>query len=172
MKMSDVTALGRLPDPRYPTNRAIAVLALVVAIAAAIWRILSGVAPLESALWGIGAGFALFLTWALGRELDPALLEAAGHRLVEHQDALRLRARREGAGWSQWITEPDEESPAFVSRMALSDLSESEQAEAIEEAAADLHAEGAGNRSGRGAPDLDGDAGGLPREQSPPSVRR
>ena len=71
MKMSDFTSLGRLIDPRYPTNLAIAVLALIVAIAGMILRLLSGAALLESALWGIGAGFALFLTWALGRELDP-----------------------------------------------------------------------------------------------------
>jgi hypothetical protein len=72
MKLTDVTALGRTPiDPSYPTNRAIAALALVVTVAGAIWQLISGAAPLESALWGIGAGFLPFLTWALGRELDP-----------------------------------------------------------------------------------------------------
>jgi hypothetical protein len=71
MKMSDVTALGRLPDPSYPTNRTISILALVVAIAGMIVRLLSGAVLFKSALWGIGAGFALFLTWALGREIDP-----------------------------------------------------------------------------------------------------
>ncbi len=72
MKLSDVTALGRTPiDPSYPTNIAIAVLALGVTIAGTIIRLISGGALLESALWGIGAGFTLFLTWALGRELDP-----------------------------------------------------------------------------------------------------
>jgi hypothetical protein len=72
MKLTDITALGRTPiDPRYPTNLAIGALTLVVAIAGAILRLVSGAAPLESALWGIGAGLALFLTWALGRELDP-----------------------------------------------------------------------------------------------------
>ncbi len=72
MRMTDITALGRVPiDPSYPTNRAIAVLVLVVAIAGAILRLLSGAALLESALWGMEAGFVLFLTWALGRELDP-----------------------------------------------------------------------------------------------------
>jgi hypothetical protein len=71
MRVSDVTALARPIDPSYPTNRAIVVLALVVAIAGAILRLLSGAALLESALWGSGAGLVLFLTWALGRELDP-----------------------------------------------------------------------------------------------------
>lgn len=71
MKMSDITTLGRPVDLSYPTNRAIAILALVVAVAGGIFRLLSGAELLESALWGIGAGFVLFLTWALGRDLDP-----------------------------------------------------------------------------------------------------
>ena len=72
MKLNDVTALGRTPvDPSYPTNLAIAALALVVATGGAIGQLLSGAAPLESVLWGISAGFLPFLTWALGRELDP-----------------------------------------------------------------------------------------------------
>ena len=72
MKLSDLTSLGRIPiDPRYPTNIAIAALALVVTIAGTLWRLLSGLALLESALWGIGVGLVVFLTWALGRELDP-----------------------------------------------------------------------------------------------------
>ena len=71
MKLSDITALGRPIDPRYPTNLAIALLAPVVAIGGTIWRLISGLPLLESALWGFGAGLTLFLTWALGRELDP-----------------------------------------------------------------------------------------------------
>jgi hypothetical protein len=72
MKLSDITALGRIPiDPSYPTNRAVAVLTTVVVISGAILRLLRGTAPLESLLWGIGVGLAVFLTWALGRELDP-----------------------------------------------------------------------------------------------------
>lgn len=72
MKLADLTALGRTPiDPSYPTNWAIAALALVVAIAGTIVHLLTGAALLESVLWGIGAGFVPFLTWALGRELDP-----------------------------------------------------------------------------------------------------
>ena len=72
MKISDITTLGRTPiDPSYPTNRAIAALALVPTVTGAISRLLSCAALLESVLWGIGAGFVPFLTWALGRELDP-----------------------------------------------------------------------------------------------------
>ena len=42
MKLTDLTALGRTPiDPSYPTNWAIATLALVVAIAGTIVRLLT-----------------------------------------------------------------------------------------------------------------------------------
>jgi hypothetical protein len=71
MRMSDVTALGRLPDPRCPTNRAIMALSLAVVVAGAIFQSLRGAALLEGVNWGIGAGLAVFLAWALGRELDP-----------------------------------------------------------------------------------------------------
>ena len=72
MKLNDITALGRTPvDPSYPTNLVIAALALIVAIGGAIGHLLSGAALLESILWGISAGLLPFLTWALGRELDP-----------------------------------------------------------------------------------------------------
>ncbi len=72
MKLTDITALGRTPiDPRYPTNLAIAALTAIVAIAGAVFYLFSGAAFLESALWGIEIGLVLFLTWALGRELDP-----------------------------------------------------------------------------------------------------
>lgn len=72
MKLTDITALGRTPiDPRYPTNLAIAALTAIVAIAGAVLHLFSGAAFLESALWGIEIGLVPFLTWALGRELDP-----------------------------------------------------------------------------------------------------
>ncbi|NIV31273.1 MAG: hypothetical protein GWN58_17785, partial [Anaerolineae bacterium] len=72
MKLSDLTALGRVPiDPSYPTNLAIAALSLIVALAGAIGLLASGTALLESVLGGTSAGLLPFLTWALGRELDP-----------------------------------------------------------------------------------------------------
>jgi hypothetical protein len=71
MRISDITALGRPFDPRYPTNLAVAILALAIAIAGTIGHLISGVTLLESTRWGIEAGFVLSFTWALGRELDP-----------------------------------------------------------------------------------------------------
>ena len=59
MKMSDVTSLGRLPDPRYPTNRTIMALSLAVGAAGAIFQWLGGTALLDGVNWAIGAGFAV-----------------------------------------------------------------------------------------------------------------
>jgi hypothetical protein len=72
MRLSDITVLGRSLDPRYPPNLAIGALSLVVGAAGVAANLLSGGALREGVLWGIGAGFGVFLTWALARELDPA----------------------------------------------------------------------------------------------------
>jgi hypothetical protein len=86
VRMSDVTTLGRLPDPRYATNRAIMALALAFAVAGAIFQSLRGADLSASISWGIGVGFVFFLAWALGRELDPdhdlSAFVAAGLALV------------------------------------------------------------------------------------------
>jgi len=71
MRPSDITAVGRSLDPRYPTNLAIGLLSLAFGAVRVATSLLSGANILESALWGIGAAFAVFLSWALGRELDP-----------------------------------------------------------------------------------------------------
>lgn len=71
LKMTDVTALGRPIDPRYPTNRAIVLLSLTVVPAGAITWIIRGASFLDSIAWGVGAGLSVFLAWALARELDP-----------------------------------------------------------------------------------------------------
>jgi len=72
VRLRDITVLGRSLAPRYPTNLAIGALSLVVGAAGTVANLLSDVELLESVLWGIGAGLSVFLTWALGRELDSA----------------------------------------------------------------------------------------------------
>jgi hypothetical protein len=71
MRMSDLTAVGRVLHSRYATHRALAALTLLVGVAGGAFHLFSGVALLESALWGVGAGFTVYFAWALGRELDP-----------------------------------------------------------------------------------------------------
>ncbi len=71
MKMSDMTSIGRALDPEYPTNRAIAILTILVMLAGTLVQLLSGEAWGQSILWGVQAGITVFLAWALCRELDP-----------------------------------------------------------------------------------------------------
>jgi len=71
MQITDITAIARPIDPAYPTNRAVSVFALAVALGGTIFQLLAGSGWRQSALWGIGAGFVGFLAWALSREIDP-----------------------------------------------------------------------------------------------------
>jgi hypothetical protein len=86
MRWTDLTAIGRPVDARYPTNLAIVILTMLVTAGAAAWKWLAGAPLVDSAMWGIGAGLATFLTWVLGRELDPdhdlSAFVAAGLALV------------------------------------------------------------------------------------------
>lgn len=71
MKASGLTTIGRPVDLDYPTNRAIAIASLLVMFGAALLQRFSGVTWVQSAFWGAQAGLAVFLAWALCRELDP-----------------------------------------------------------------------------------------------------
>lgn len=86
MQINNITAIARPIDPDYSTNRAIAVVAMVVTVGGAIFQLLTSGELIQSALWGIAAGFAVFLAWALGRELDPdhdlSAFVAAGWALI------------------------------------------------------------------------------------------
>ena len=80
------SSIGRPVDRRYPTNRAIASLTLVVAILGFAIRRLTGTHPLESFLGGITLAIGFFLAWAIARELDPdhdsSAFVAAGLSLI------------------------------------------------------------------------------------------
>jgi len=71
MRISDVSATVRLIDPSYPTNRAIAALTMAVIAGGIVLQLIAGEELIQGASWGISAGLAVFLAWALGRELDP-----------------------------------------------------------------------------------------------------
>ncbi len=66
-----ISTLGRPVDPRFPTNKAIAVFAAIAFIGGAIWGWFEFGALGPAASWGAQLGLAVFLSWALGRELDP-----------------------------------------------------------------------------------------------------
>ena len=86
MSISRITAIGRPIDPNYPTNRAIALLALAVIVGGSVLQLIAGVQLVQSISWGIEAGLAVFLAWALARELDPdhdlSAFVAAGLALI------------------------------------------------------------------------------------------
>jgi MFS family permease len=71
MPLSNITAIARPIDPNYPTNRAIALITLAVIVGGAIFQLIVGGQLVQSISWGIAAGLAVFLAWALARELDP-----------------------------------------------------------------------------------------------------
>jgi hypothetical protein len=65
------SALARPVEPKYPTNLAVIILLPVIAIGLFAWLAFHGTpmaAAGQTALLGM---FAAFLTWALGREMDP-----------------------------------------------------------------------------------------------------
>jgi amino acid adenylation domain-containing protein/non-ribosomal peptide synthase protein (TIGR01720 family) len=68
--------------------------------------------------------------------LDRLLLESAIQQVSRHHDALRLRYVREGESWLQSFSSTDEPTP--LDWVDLGDLSEAEQRQSIENAAASI----------------------------------
>lgn len=71
MRLTDISALARSVDPRYPTVGAILALSLVMTVGGAGLQLAQGAGLQEALAWGVNAGLSVFLAWALGRELDP-----------------------------------------------------------------------------------------------------
>lgn len=83
MDENQVSGLGRPLDPSYPSNLFIIVATVLSLIGFGLASYLDAVGLLESLWAGIRAALAVFLTWALTRELDPdhpasAVLAAIG----------------------------------------------------------------------------------------------
>jgi hypothetical protein len=71
MKINEITSIARPLDLNYLTNKAIALLSGIVFIAITFFWIIVGREFLDSAWWGFIASLAVFLSWAIARELDP-----------------------------------------------------------------------------------------------------
>lgn len=71
MERASLTTIGRPVDLRVPSNRAIAVLAVLAAVGGAVHAAVLGHGPGSSLLRGAVFGGAAFLGWAMGREVDP-----------------------------------------------------------------------------------------------------
>ena len=69
--MQQLTTIARPIDPSYPTNRVIIILTLLVFAGVAGSSLYLGAGLSEAIVSGLVAGAAVFLAWALGRELDP-----------------------------------------------------------------------------------------------------
>jgi hypothetical protein len=71
MRISSISSLARVVDPRYPTNLAILIIATLAGGGYLIYNLYAGTDLLSA----FGAAFVfavgIFLTWALGREIDP-----------------------------------------------------------------------------------------------------
>ncbi|MBS3819408.1 hypothetical protein KGY73_07890 [bacterium] len=70
-RASEMTGIGRSIDFDYPSNRAVFFLTLAVIGLGIGFRMIGGRGIIPAVLWGLGAGVAVFLAWALGREMDP-----------------------------------------------------------------------------------------------------
>ncbi len=66
-----LSGVARPVDPRYPTNKAILILAPIALLAGAALRLAEGAGWLDAGLAGLDAALLLFLVWALTRELSP-----------------------------------------------------------------------------------------------------
>ncbi len=69
--MTQFTHLGRPLDPRYPTNLAIMLFSTGALLLAGALALLAGQTFAAAALKGVLAAAAVFLAWAVGREIDP-----------------------------------------------------------------------------------------------------
>jgi hypothetical protein len=67
------TSIGRPLDPDWPTNRAVIYLLPVALVVGAAWTLMTrpGAGLGAAAVAGLGFAMAVFLAWALGRELLP-----------------------------------------------------------------------------------------------------
>ena len=72
MESKNLSAIMRPVDWNYPTNRLIILLTLGVLVLGTLYQlVLGGLGFLSALSWGASTGLAVFICWALTRELDP-----------------------------------------------------------------------------------------------------
>lgn len=77
MRLEDLTHLGRPVDVEYPTNRAIAIVTGLSLAGFLAWRLVAGEAFPDALASAGRSAIAVFLAWALAREVDPVGERAA-----------------------------------------------------------------------------------------------
>jgi len=70
-KLAEFTHIGRMIDPRYPTNLAILIWCTIVGALMLGFRLVSDAEIVQAILDSVMAGITVFMTWALAREIDP-----------------------------------------------------------------------------------------------------
>lgn len=71
MKITQLSGLARPVDISYRSNRNMLLVFLLALIAGSVYQLVIGNELLDSLWWGVQAAFVVFLSWALGRDLDP-----------------------------------------------------------------------------------------------------
>lgn len=71
MEIYRITSIGRPLDPGYPTNRMIILICAIVMVIASLFRLSLDNTASTSIIYGTKAGIAIFLVWAISREIDP-----------------------------------------------------------------------------------------------------
>ena len=69
--MTQFSHIGRMIDPRYPTNLAIIVWCAIVGAVMLGFRLVSGADIIQAGIASVLAGVTVFVTWAFAREIDP-----------------------------------------------------------------------------------------------------
>ena len=77
MKSTQLSGLARPVDISYRSNRNMLLVLLLALVAGTTYQLVVGMDFLDSLWWGVQAAFAVFLSWALGRELDPDINSTA-----------------------------------------------------------------------------------------------
>ncbi|MGK7393362.1 MAG: hypothetical protein ACNS62_02275 [Candidatus Cyclobacteriaceae bacterium M3_2C_046] len=71
MESTNFSSLARPLDIKNKTNLYILILTLFTIVAGTFIKMPEGIAILNSFLWSLSAGFMVFISWAISRELDP-----------------------------------------------------------------------------------------------------
>lgn len=71
MEKYRITSINRPLDPNYPTNRLILITGIVVMAIASLFHFGINNTVFASIIYGLKAGIAIFLVWAISREVDP-----------------------------------------------------------------------------------------------------
>jgi len=71
MAVNRISGVGRPLSLKYPTNRAVIIIVVLVFILGTLTKLVMGDSLVVSIVWAFGAAASIFFAWAIARELDP-----------------------------------------------------------------------------------------------------